>query len=159
MKPVFRFACAAASVLLGACVCSALFALISPVSASCSDLLSIINIIILCVVFVMICASGILNYYMISENQTGKREIDLNFCSSILSAEISTDLPQSDLCSICLASLVDKTLEIRKMTCCKNIVHSECMREYLMALISDRTKAPCCIFCRSNLSLSRTLSV
>jgi hypothetical protein len=160
MRPILRFACATVSILLGACVCSVMFSVLSPVSASCSDLLSIINIIILCVVFVMICASGIVNYYIVYDPRSSRKNlVDLTFCCLKVSMDASNGLHEADLCSICLASLIEKRHDICEMNCCKNMVHSKCMRDYLSSYLAENNRLPCCVFCRAGLTLAKSLTV
>jgi len=159
MRPILKFACATASVLLGACVCYGLFAIISPISASCSDLMSIINIIILCAVFVMICASGIVHYYMVSEVDEDKKVVDLRFCSSAVDSATSSEHQSAELCSICLAILSDKESELRKMNCCSNMVHAECMQRYCCVVLREKSKCPSCVFCRASLTLVQSVTV
>lgn len=160
MRPILKFACATVSILLGACICSVMFSVLSPVSPSCSDLLSIINIIILCVVFVMICASGIVNYYIVSDSESSRKKLfDLTFCCVKVRLDASRDLHEVDLCSICLASLIERRHDICEMNCCKNMVHSKCMRDYVSVCLSENNRLPCCVFCRAGLTLTKSLTV
>ena len=148
--------CMIAVVVLTGCACCGFFALFSAVSGSYSDLLSIVNIVILSVVFLIICVTGAVHYHEINQATSSGDRVH-GVCLSSFSEPACTtrmeDFNETDVCPICLSALVEMGTETRRMTCCSNYIHGQCILKYCLAHVTCHQTLPPCVFCRGTLAV------
>ena len=152
MRKLRQVLSAALAAILAGCLASALFWVMAGPFTSSSPLLLVINVIILSIVIVAVCAVGVLHYFSTCRNEKPQNAVKLSSTPmwSHSHAEITSDCPESDLCSICLSHLVDE-LQVVRMTCCSNMLHQKCLQQYIHSLASALVPNVPCVYCRARL--------
>lgn len=149
-----KILCVAAVAVIAGMACCTCFALCSSAIGGSSEVLSIINILILSVVFLVICATGAYHCYEITQRKSQastSHRLNLNRCTSVVTHVSDVAL---DVCSICLVSLLEGHESILRMSCCSKQLHAGCFSSYCSTYLDSHHTLPSCVFCRGLLEIS-----
>ena len=139
-------------VLLAGGLSVACFSMVCLYRESCSQLCTVIFVIILSVVTLVTC--------VIAGKQMTIRSLDGgNSCragpTQLAGERVRhlSDISESSLCPVCLCSLSDIS-ELYRMDCCSNVLHRSCLTEYVDSILRSQQIIPPCMLCRKSLDLS-----
>ena len=141
-----------AIVVFTGCACSGFMAIFCAAGGHKNELMSVLNIIILSLVFLVICTAAVIHFFGLPQSQRtkGATVLDMNSFSSEVTSDVIIPV---DLCSICLSDLSED--DVRRMNCCFNFIHAPCLQDYCVSHLSTFSAAPNCPLCRSSCHVAR----